>query len=464
MATPHVSGLASLLVGYNSSLTVNDISNIINLSVDDINYPDDDQIEEGFDVKSGHGRINAERALSYLTAPYSINQWSSSNGTDYGTSGATMVLVGIPNLNNGLYIVVKHEVRKSATFPTSFYNIIGAWGRGVNTNGFSTNNPNYGMGFCEVVPGTLTNTGATLRTYVYQVYTYPNCVYLGYYPNTPSNVTFAYTVLGIVNPTISGPTLICSSPNSTFTLSNRPTGTTVTWRKSNNLTYVSGQGTDNYTVNALSSGPGWIRPTVYFGSDSLTLPQYILWVGTPQFNISGPYEGCPNVQYTFEAIPKPYSNPSYDYSWAIYPNDGYISTSNGGRYAYITFYSVYSVAGYDVKVRAQNTCGLGDYSIGNIWIHECYDFLLSPNPASEILTITKIESESNNSNSKKVVHNDESIIYTIRILDSSGGIHYATKKSGSSFSIPISSLKNGNYIVQIVNGGNRINKQLVIKH
>lgn len=62
MATPHVSGLASLLVGYNSSLTVNDISNIINLSVDDINYPDDDQIEEGFDVKSGHGRINAERA------------------------------------------------------------------------------------------------------------------------------------------------------------------------------------------------------------------------------------------------------------------------------------------------------------------------------------------------------------------------------------------------------------------
>ena len=39
--------------------------------------------------------------------------------------------------------------------------------------------------------------------------------------------------------TLTGATLVCTS-NSTFTLHNRPPGTTVNWNKSSNLQYVSG--------------------------------------------------------------------------------------------------------------------------------------------------------------------------------------------------------------------------------
>ncbi len=261
---------------------------------------------------------------------------------------------------------------------------------------------------------------------------------------------------------VTGLSLVCSSPNSTFSLSNRPSGTTIIWAKSSSLQYVSGQGTDNYVVKGLSaSDAGWVQPTITKDANTCTLYRRNVWVGTPKFNISGPSEGCPNVEYMFEAIPRTYSNPSLLYSWAIYPNDGNIITSNGGTYAYITFNNPYSISGYDVKVRAQNTCGLGDYSIGNIWIHECYYFKLSPNPASDIVTITRVVSEGSNT---KVTSSGENTIYNIKIIDYYGTLHYQTTKSGDSFTIPVSGLKDGNYILQITIGDKISSLKLVVKH
>lgn len=59
MATPHVSGLASLLKGFNTNLANDDIEQIIRLSADD-------RGAVGFDNAFGTGRINAERALQFL--------------------------------------------------------------------------------------------------------------------------------------------------------------------------------------------------------------------------------------------------------------------------------------------------------------------------------------------------------------------------------------------------------------
>ena len=65
-------------------------------------------------------------------------------------------------------------------------------------------------------------------------------------------------------PTISGPFSVCTT-NTTFTLSNVPAGSTVSWTRSSNLAYVSGQGTGTYRVKATSSttsGPGWVQAVV----------------------------------------------------------------------------------------------------------------------------------------------------------------------------------------------------------
>ena len=60
------------------------------------------------------------------------------------------------------------------------------------------------MDWCNVVSGSETPTGVTLQTYVYKVWNLMG-QYLGYYPTSPSNVTFAYTALE-ENPPPSVPT------------------------------------------------------------------------------------------------------------------------------------------------------------------------------------------------------------------------------------------------------------------
>lgn len=67
MATPMVSGLASLLKGFNTNLANDDIEQIIRLTTDD-------QGAIGFDNAFGTGRINAENALKALQAPNSLQQ------------------------------------------------------------------------------------------------------------------------------------------------------------------------------------------------------------------------------------------------------------------------------------------------------------------------------------------------------------------------------------------------------
>ncbi len=211
MAAPFVSGIASLLKGYNANLYNDDIENIIRLSADDKGDPSWDQYY-------GTGRVNAYKALNLLRAPYQLSQLSAYGGNYYAnTASYKMVIYGASGLADGVYIVERHEVRKNVTF--SPHTSINVWGRGVGTVGWSLESPNFTMGYCDVVPGTVTSTSATLRTYVYKVWNIAG-QYLGYYPSSPSNVNFNYSVLGIPTPfsvSISGPSYLNPGQPGTYT-------------------------------------------------------------------------------------------------------------------------------------------------------------------------------------------------------------------------------------------------------
>ncbi len=89
-------------------------------------------------------------------------------------------------------------------------------------------------------------------------------------------------------PTITGGSTVCTSV-STFTLNNPPSGSTVSWTHSSNLTYVSGQGTDYYTVQAANSsvsGMGWVKAIVSSSCGSDTIAKDV-WLGDPSFNLTG---------------------------------------------------------------------------------------------------------------------------------------------------------------------------------
>ena len=57
MATPHVSGLAALILSLNPNLTPDEVRALIEVNADDLGAP-------GWDPEFGHGRINAARALA----------------------------------------------------------------------------------------------------------------------------------------------------------------------------------------------------------------------------------------------------------------------------------------------------------------------------------------------------------------------------------------------------------------
>jgi len=132
MATPLVSGLASLLKGFNTNLANDDIEQIIRLTADDANanaFP-------GFDNQMGTGRINAQRALQRLQAPNTIQQLNVRGGTISTTSASTVrAFLGVPGFADANYTVKRSEVRADITF-SPMCTIAGVGGRGVGTTGY----------------------------------------------------------------------------------------------------------------------------------------------------------------------------------------------------------------------------------------------------------------------------------------------------------------------------------------
>ena len=262
MAAPFVTGVASLLLSYNPNLYNDDIENIIQLSADKVSG----MSGQNFTTDYGYGRVNARKALNLLRAPVALTQVTTAGGTDYYKGPLTqMAIYGVSGLPTAVYVVYRHEVRKNITFPTNSFRKI--WGRGAATVGWADNgNVNFGMGWCEAVPGTVTSSSATLHTNVYEVYTI-NGQFKGWYPTTPANATFAYTVLAV-------PTTI--STNSTldgnFVFDDNVTvnsGTTLTITPGSVISFASGK---SMIVNGVLNANGTSSQPITFTSQSGTTP------------------------------------------------------------------------------------------------------------------------------------------------------------------------------------------------
>jgi hypothetical protein len=207
ISAPQVSGIASLLKGYRPSLSNDDIEQIIHLAVDKPYGMNGDP----WTPEYGFGRANAHKAFNLLKIPYALNQWSATGGTVYASEPWLGYFYGLPGAVDGQYVGTRYEIRTTVTFPTAYPSVPSAWGRGVATMGYdwSPGNVCYTMGYCEIVPGTLTSTGATLRTWVYEI-TRVGGGYYGWYPATPGNAVFAYSVVGPLS--IGSPTSLSATP------------------------------------------------------------------------------------------------------------------------------------------------------------------------------------------------------------------------------------------------------------
>jgi subtilisin family serine protease len=204
-AAPVVSGIAALLKSAADSLANDDIRAIIRLSARDLgNTP-------GWDPETGMGRVNARRALEIFRSPNLLVRGRTgpeANPTDVGNDGPGRHLMKlIAGTTSQTYYVVRHEIRGHLQFPTPFLSKPYVWGRGafMERKGSSdytvmgNDTVHFYTGWCDTVPGTISTSGCSLKTYVYQLWQTrdgnPDLYF--WWPCTPSEVRFAWSALEV---------------------------------------------------------------------------------------------------------------------------------------------------------------------------------------------------------------------------------------------------------------------------
>lgn len=203
-ATPHVSGIASLLRGYHPDLFNDDVMAIIKISADKI----PDMQGASWTNKHGYGRVNAYEALKKLQAPYNdLLYGTATGGTSVSSTAWYSMEFPSRSLETGQagWQVKKYDVQKTINYSQS-YSWANTWGR-KETIGFGPGEnigsipDQYEEGWCEALTQNLSST--YLRTYVYKVrkinllgQAYGEDFWL---PTAPENAVFAYTTLGITD-------------------------------------------------------------------------------------------------------------------------------------------------------------------------------------------------------------------------------------------------------------------------
>jgi hypothetical protein len=261
-------------------------------------------------------------------------------------------------------------------------------------------------------------------------------------------------------PTISasgGSRLVCSSGLS-FTVNNLPQGWTIEWLCGSNLTRYSQDGSNPCTFVSTGNGASWVNAIVHPPCGGFQLTQYDVWSGIPQLNVTGPSEGTIYNTYTFYANPATYSSPT-DYDWILNPllNN---EVNDYGYYSDIDFYDEYE--GYQVICRAKNVCSSGawgEWSLINIIIYDGERFIISPNPASDFLTVSKSLASNQLSIDSKL-----DPIYEVKIYDLNGILRLSSKNTGNKFLIPLNNLKDGKYYLQISKNNKHFIYPFIIKH
>jgi hypothetical protein len=192
-ATPMVAGTGSLLMAMNPSLTGEDAAIILHATAKDITVP---PATTGWDQYTGYGIPDARAALDYIKFPRIVQKAVASNTYDYQTVQTSIVIQCSPNLPDAAYTAERHEIRADVTFPHGFSATPDAWGCTVGSVGWSGLSPrsdcDQTAGWASIVPGTLTSTGCTLRTFVYDLQ-WPRT---GWYPAPPSSARLAWTAIG----------------------------------------------------------------------------------------------------------------------------------------------------------------------------------------------------------------------------------------------------------------------------
>lgn len=203
-------------------------------------------------------------------------------------------------------------------------------------------------------------------------------------------------------PAISGPDVVCYS-NSTFTATNPPAGSTISWTTSSNLSVISGGTTTTPTIRAKyssSQGEGWIQAN-YTSNGYYTPGSRIdVWVGKPILNVD-------DYSFTNDIGEEGYFCTTHDNNNFDVQTDGQsidryeIKLTNlSETQTYKQFITTTGTGSLDLPqlnegfylfwARADNDCGWSDWCETEIEYMDCGQMMMlfTPNPTVEETTLS----------------------------------------------------------------------------
>ncbi|MBV5313518.1 MAG: T9SS type A sorting domain-containing protein [Prolixibacteraceae bacterium] len=337
-------------------------------------------------------------------------------------------------------------------------------------------------------------------TYRYEVPSYPGCTYSWQLPNgwsgssttnyidvtvgCSTGVNITATITGCnqtisksltitnnyINPSsqILGPEVVCYAGN-TFQVSPAPpTGTTISWDSSFNLTKTAQSG-NTATFNANNDGNGWVEATISMpGCTSITLPRKTTWMSNYYFHVTRPdgipvttdqygtYSLCPYTDYLIELRPKDYvACYATDQNWTI-PSTWTTNYISGNTISINPNGDQNNVVAVDAK-----SCCYEDiyYSYLFEYSSSCSQYLMSisPNPSSSEATLTI--------STKSGTMVKDNIEWDLEVYDSMQALKAKTQRiKGSKQTINTSSWKDGVYMVRAKVGRELVSVKMVVKH
>jgi hypothetical protein len=199
-AAPHVTGILGLATALQPSLADNEFQSVLRATARDVGTP-------GRDDTFGWGVPDAGRLLRTLAPPAGIERGSANAatwmpvGTDSITLHDTKVRFDGCRMD-GRYLATRFEVTTPVALPPGRFlepplvvvraHATKGWGPGTLHE--------YDFGWGEAVPGSVTETGFTLRSYVYDIPAVPqgcpSVTPTGFMPVAPAAVVFGWSAIG----------------------------------------------------------------------------------------------------------------------------------------------------------------------------------------------------------------------------------------------------------------------------
>jgi hypothetical protein len=263
---------------------------------------------------------------------------------------------------------------------------------------------------------------------------------------------------------ISGNSLICTSQN--YSLNEIPSGATITWStSSSNISVVSGTEHSNPgSFQKVSNGNGTITATISSSCEnySLSFQVHSGPYSSSDYPITGPSSASCN-SYVYYSVPSLAGVTSTNWTWP----SGWTYVS-GQNTAYLALRTGTSSGG--VSVGVNNTCGQsGSYAYKYTSVSGCYSLSIYPNPGSDEVTVTILESQAEGVDSTATVLNNANLSnkplnYNFIVTDNMGVVYSTFNKKSKSFTLSVQNLKNGNYILIGTDGVTKFSSPLIVMH